>query len=64
LGMDFHGITLESSLSKHEYGVLKEEAKALESKIHTLGTDIGALHNSVTLLRAATGYLLGKNQVV
>ncbi|HKM83556.1 MAG TPA: hypothetical protein VJY15_21670 [Candidatus Acidoferrum sp.] len=42
-GMDFHGVALESALKKSEYGILKDEAKALESKIAALEFEVGEL---------------------
>ncbi|HYB62062.1 MAG TPA: hypothetical protein VEH50_11360 [Methylomirabilota bacterium] len=61
-GMDFHGITLESSLSHHEFRILKEHAEALKSEIGALHHVLGFLKCSCRDAGIHTGTILGPNQ--
>jgi hypothetical protein len=62
LGMDFHGITLESSLSHHEFGVLKDHAEALKNEINALHVGLSGLGYRCRAAGIHTGVLLGPNQ--
>ena len=62
LGMDFHGITLESSLSHHEFGLLKEHAEALKNEISALHTGLFNLACRCGIGGIHTGFIIGPNQ--